>query len=195
MRITIILLGLSWLMFAVVWTVGAFGAKQSRRPIPQGKQWAFVALVAIGGGLIVSRLPGWTNAGGPTSIAVRIWPFDSGVAVAAIILSYLGLAVAVWARACLGRNWSAIPELKQGHELVTRGPYAFVRHPIYTGLLLMFAGIAVQWATVAGFLLLFVVVVGVHLKLTREETLLASEFPDQWPAYRARTKRVVPLLW
>lgn len=195
MRVTIVLLGLSWLIFTVVWTLGAFGAKQSRRPLPRGKQWAFVALVAIGVGLIVSRLAGWTNVGGPTSIGARIWPFDTGVAVAALILSYIGLAVAVWARACLGRNWSAIPELKQGHQLVTRGPYAYVRHPIYTGLLLMFAAITVQWATLAGFFLLLVAVVGVHFKLTREETLLAGEFPDQWPAYRARTKRVMPLLW
>jgi protein-S-isoprenylcysteine O-methyltransferase Ste14 len=195
MRTTMILLGLSWLIFAVVWTLGALRAKQSRRTVVRGKLWAFVALVAIGGGLIVSRLAGWTSAGGPTSIGTRIWSFDTRVAVVAIILSYLGLAVAIWARACLGRNWSAIPELKEGHELVTRGPYAFVRHPIYTGLLLMFAAIAVLWATPGGFFLLLVVVVGVHLKLTREETLLASEFPDEWPHYRATTKRVLPLLW
>jgi protein-S-isoprenylcysteine O-methyltransferase Ste14 len=194
MRITIILLGLSWVIFAVVWAIGALGTKQSRRPVLRGKQWAFAALVAIGGGLIVSRLAGWTNTIDPTSFGARIWPFDTRVA-AAVIISYLGLSVAVWARVCLGRNWSAIPELKQGHELVTHGPYAFVRHPIYTGLLLMFAAIAVLSGTAAGFSLLLVVVVGVQLKLTREETLLASEFPDQWPPYRARTKRVLPLIW
>jgi protein-S-isoprenylcysteine O-methyltransferase Ste14 len=99
------------------------------------------------------------------------------------------------ARVTLGRNWSAIPELKQGHELVTGGPYAIVRHPIYTGLLLMFAAVALLWATWAGLFLLLVVVLGIQLKLSREETLLAGEFPDQWPAYRARTRRVLPLLW
>jgi protein-S-isoprenylcysteine O-methyltransferase Ste14 len=195
MRVAIILLGLSWLIFAVVWLLGARAAKPSRRSLPWGKQGAFMILLAIGGGLIVSRLAGWSVAGGPTSLEVTLWPSSTGLAVAAVILSYLGLAVAVWARVTLGRNWSAIPELKQGHELVTRGPYAAVRHPIYTGLLLMFAAVAALWATPAGLFLLLVVAVGIQLKLSREETLLAGEFPDQWPAYHARTKRVLPLIW
>jgi protein-S-isoprenylcysteine O-methyltransferase Ste14 len=195
MRIAIILLGLSWLVFAVVWVLGAREAKKARKPLPQGRQWAFVVLLAIGGGMIVARLAGWTGSGGPSPFTAPLWPFSAGRAVAAVLISYLGLAVAVWARVTLGRNWSAIPELKQGHELVTHGPYAVVRHPIYTGLLLMFAGVAVLWATPAGLLLLLVVVVGIQLKLAREEALLAGEFPDQWPAYRAHTRRVLPLIW
>lgn len=195
MRITIVLLGLAWLVFAIVWMIGARGAKQSGRPAAHAKQWIFLALVAVGAGLIILRLTGWTGAEGPTPLGARLWPFTLGLAVAAVILSYVGLGVAVWARTCLGRNWSAIPELKTGHELVTRGPYAVVRHPIYTGLLLMFAAIAVLWATPAGLFLLLVVIAGIQLKLSREETLLAGEFPDQWPAYRARTRRVVPLVW
>lgn len=195
MRVAIILLGLSWLVFAVVWVLGARGTKIPRNPLRQGRQWAFVVLLAIGGGLIVSRLAGLTGGGGSTSFVARLWPFSVGLAAAAGILSYLGLAIAIWARVTLGRNWSAIPELKQGHELVIRGPYAVVRHPIYTGLLLMFAAVAVLWATPAGLFLLLMVVVGIQLKLSREESLLAGEFPDQWSAYRARTRRVLPLLW
>jgi protein-S-isoprenylcysteine O-methyltransferase Ste14 len=195
MDVAIILLGLSWLIFAVVWVVGARAAEKSRNPLGRARQWVFVVLVAIGGGLIVLRWSGWSGSSGGILLNAPLWPFSSGVAVAAIALSYAGLAVAVWARVTLGRNWSAIPELKQGHELVTRGPYAVVRHPIYTGLLLMFAAVAVLWATPAGLFLLLIVLVGIQLKLSREETLLAGEFPHQWPGYRARTRRVLPLIW
>jgi protein-S-isoprenylcysteine O-methyltransferase Ste14 len=191
----IILLGISWLIFGAVWLLSARSAKRAQNPLSRGKQWAFVVLIAIGGGLIVSRLAGWIANGGATPGGAALWPFSTGLAVAAVILSYFGLAVAIWARATLGRNWSAIPELKEDHELVTSGPYAVVRHPIYTGLLLMFAAIAVLWATAAALVMLLVIVVGIQLKLSREETLLAGEFPDQWPAYRARTRRVLPLLW
>jgi protein-S-isoprenylcysteine O-methyltransferase Ste14 len=195
MRTAIVLLGLCWLIFLVAWALGARGAKESRRRPPRGKQWAFVALVAVGVALMVSRWGGWTGGASATWLTATLWPFSAARAVAAVILSYTGLAVALWARASLGRNWSAIPELKRGHELVTHGPYAVVRHPIYTGLLLMFGAIALFWDTPAGLFLLLVAVVGIQLKLTREETLLAGEFPEQWPAYHARTKRVLPLLW
>ena len=66
------------------------------------------------------------------------WCFWSGAAVTAG-----GLLFAVWARRHLGKNWSQAVTLKEGHELITSGPYALVRHPIYTGLLLGFAGCAV----------------------------------------------------
>jgi len=195
MRIAIVLLGLSWLVFGVVWLLGARGAKQSRNPLPQGRRWLFAVLVVAGLAAVLSRFAGLTGQGRATGFIAPLWSFSPGLAAVAVILSWLGLAIAVWARVTLGRNWSAIPELKQGHELVTGGPYAVVRHPIYTGLLLMFAGVAVLWATPAGLFLLLVVVIGIQLKLSREETLLAGEFPDQWPAYRARTRRVLPLIW
>ena len=125
----------------------------------------------------------------------RLWPFGFLSAALAVVVSYAGLAICLWARTILGRNWSAAPELKQDHELVTSGPYATVRHPIYTGLLLMFVAVFLMWPTSATLLLLPVVVVGIQLKLSREEVLMARQFRAQWPAYRARTSRVIPLLW
>jgi protein-S-isoprenylcysteine O-methyltransferase Ste14 len=194
MRTAIVLLGLCWLIFFAAWALGARTTKESRRRLPRGKQAAFVLLVLVGVGLLVSR---WSGSTGPSApwLTAPFRPFSAALATAAVILSYAGLAVALWARTSLGRNWSAIPELKQGHELVTHGPYAVVRHPIYTGLLSMFAGIALLWDTPAGLLLLLVAAIGIQLKLSREEKLLAGEFPEQWPAYQARTKRVLPLLW
>ena len=116
MRIPIILLGLSWLIFAVVWVLGARGAKASRRPLPRGRQWAFVVLVAIGGGLVLFRLAGWQGAGGSARPGSTLWPVTPAVAAAAVILSYAGLAVAVWARMTLGRNGSDEERLVDRHR-------------------------------------------------------------------------------
>jgi protein-S-isoprenylcysteine O-methyltransferase Ste14 len=195
MRAAIMLLGVCWLIFIAFWMVRAPGAKHALRPLPRGRQWAFVALVAVGIGLIVAKWGGWTGDASATWLNVPFWPFSAARAVAAVVLAYGGLAVCLWARTVLGRNWSALPEIKKNHDLVTSGPYTFVRHPIYTGLLMMFAAIPLLWVTPWTLFVLLMAAVGIQLKLAREEKLLAGEFPDQWPAYRERTKRVLPLLW
>jgi protein-S-isoprenylcysteine O-methyltransferase Ste14 len=195
MRIAILLLALCWLIFLVFWVVMARGAKQSLRPGQRGKQWAYALILVIGIGLIVASWSGWPGAGRSSWLNAPLWPFSIWRAALALVIAYAGLAICIWARIILGRNWSSIPELKRDHELVTGGPYEVVRHPIYTGLLLMFTGVAVLWATPASFIVLLLIPIAIQLKLAREETLLAGQFPDTWPAYRARTRRVIPLLW
>jgi protein-S-isoprenylcysteine O-methyltransferase Ste14 len=176
MRVGSILLGLSWVIFGAYWLVSARGVKPSRSPPPVGKKWLFGAHLIIGLGLIAFWLAGMWGEGSAPWFDRPKWPFSPTVGAAAVILSYAGLSIALWARTALGRNWSALPELKQGHQLVTTGPYAVVRHPIYTGLLLMFAAIAVLWEAPAGLFLLLVAGIVLGL-LAREETLLAGEFP------------------
>ena len=73
------------------------------------------------------------------------------MALAADCVVAVGLAFSVWARVALGRNWSAEVTFKEGHELVASGPYGLVRHPIYTGLLLMGLGTAINYGRVVGF--------------------------------------------
>ena len=69
----------------------------------------------------------------------RVIPRIDALAWTAVVLCIAGLAFCIWARFTLGRNWSGVVTFKGGHELITRGPYALVRHPIYTGLLTMLA--------------------------------------------------------
>jgi protein-S-isoprenylcysteine O-methyltransferase Ste14 len=195
MRVASILLGLSWVIFGLYWLAGARRVKPSRSPAPLGKKRLFGAHLIVGLGLIAVWLAGKWGQGSASWFDRPLWPFSPAVGAAAVILSYAGLAIALWARTALGRNWSALPELKLGHELVTTGPYAVVRHPIYTGMLLMFTAVAVLWEAPAGLLLLVVAGIVLRVKLAREETLMAGEFPDQWPAYRARTRRLLPLVW
>jgi protein-S-isoprenylcysteine O-methyltransferase Ste14 len=104
-----------------------------------------------------------------------------------------GLGFTVWARRHLGRNWSSDVTVKQDHALVRTGPYRYVRHPIYTGILLALCGTALsinQWRTVVavGFALL-----GLFLKLRLEERQMRAIFPE-YDEYRKHTAAIVPFV-
>ena len=94
----------------------------------------------------------------------------------------------------LGRNWSGVITLKEGHELIERGPYRVVRHPIYTGILAMFVGTAIAIGYFGGCLGLLLVFVSFWLKLNREEDLMLKHFPDKYAVYQRRVKRIIPFL-
>lgn len=112
-----------------------------------------------------------------------------GVAVCA-----LGVALCVWARRTLGRDWGTPMSLKEQPHLVTTGPYAVVRHPIYAGVLLGLAG-----SVLAGglpWLVILMLVAGYFIYSARtEERLLSRALPDAYPAYRRRTKMLIPFVW
>jgi len=115
------------------------------------------------------------------------WRFWSGAAVTAG-----GLLFAVWARRHLGKNWSQAVMLKEGHELITSGPYALVRHPIYTGLLLAFVGCAVARGEWRGLLAVALVFVALWRKLRLEEKWMRAQFGESYEAYSRRVAALVP---
>jgi protein-S-isoprenylcysteine O-methyltransferase Ste14 len=103
-----------------------------------------------------------------------------------------GLAITVWARRHIGQFWSARVMLKEGHELIQSGPYARVRHPIYSGIFLAMLGTALfvgEWRALLGTAIFFV---GHWLKARREETLLATQFGAAYDEYRQRTGSLLP---
>jgi protein-S-isoprenylcysteine O-methyltransferase Ste14 len=123
-----------------------------------------------------------------------IAPVGAEIAVAweGAILAWIGAAFAIWAKFTLGRWFSASFGIKPDHALVTSGPYRIVRHPIYTGLVVMGVGLGVaydSWLTV-GFALLFVIPFALHAAI--EEQMLAKHFGEAWSAYAFRTPRIVP---
>jgi protein-S-isoprenylcysteine O-methyltransferase Ste14 len=109
-------------------------------------------------------------------------------------LCVAGVALAIWARRRIGRNWGAPMSLRVDHELVTDGPYRFVRHPIYTGLLLAMLGSALAgqlwWAAI---LIVSTVYFGASALI--EERMMGRLFPLEYPQYRKRTKMLIPFLW
>jgi protein-S-isoprenylcysteine O-methyltransferase Ste14 len=180
------LIGDCWTVFMVVWLIGALRAKRTEERWSAATGVAYFLAMALMYTLLVRSeyLGGTLLVGhGPTPSLV------------ASLICASGLAITVWARVVLGRNWSGSITYKQDHELVERGPYRWVRHPIYTGLLLMVAGTAVARGTADAFAAI-VLFVAVHLwKLRQEEALMTRHFPEAYPDYRARTKALIPFLY
>ena len=114
------------------------------------------------------------------------------LAVAGAMLAWTGAGFTVWAKFTLGRWYSASFGVKLGHELVTRGPYAIVRHPMYTGVLVLGMGLgeAFNSAITLGLAVVFVVPLVLHALI--EEQLFARHFGSAWDAYRARVPMLVP---
>jgi protein-S-isoprenylcysteine O-methyltransferase Ste14 len=114
------------------------------------------------------------------------------IALAGLILTILGLAFSAWARDVLGRNWSGRIVIQVDHQLITAGPYAYVRHPLYTGLLTALAGTTLVSGDYGSLLGLFLAVNIFRLKARREEQLLEAEFGAGYVVYRAHTGGILP---
>lgn len=172
-----------WLGFSVYWLLAARSAKPNAHHNVYA-QWAVRAAVAAA---VIVRL----KFGGPIHFFVaRADPILGAVGVA---LCVLGIALAIWARVHLGRNWGMPMSRKETPELVTTGPYCYVRHPIYAGMLL-----AVFGSVLATRLLwLVIIVLGAYFiySAMQEQKIMLKEFPDAYPAYRKRTKMLIPFVF
>jgi len=108
----------------------------------------------------------------------------------------LGLALRAWSIALLGRFFTVDVAIRHDHALMSSGPYAWVRHPSYTGLLLMFAALGIAFENYAS---IFVLLMPIGLALARriavEERALAAAFGEAWTAYAARTRRLIPFVY
>ncbi|MHB8421103.1 MAG: methyltransferase family protein [Myxococcales bacterium] len=111
-----------------------------------------------------------------------------------VCLTALGIAVAIEARVALGRNWSGRVTVKEGHELIERGPYRLVRHPIYSGLLLALTGTALLQAQPADLGGVATFGIAFALKIRLEERFLSAEFGEAYASYRKRVKALIPFV-
>jgi len=114
---------------------------------------------------------------------------------AGIAPTALGLLFSVWARVHLGRYWSGIITLKEGHKLIRTGPYRFVRHPIYTGLLIAALGSAISAATGDAFIGFALILISIFFKSRREETLLTGEFGEEYLRFKREVPGLCPLIY
>ena len=110
------------------------------------------------------------------------------------IITFIGVSFAIWARFHIGRNWSPRPAVKENHELVTSGPYAYVRHPIYTGLLLSAFGTFLT-GSYFGLVVLIIALIIFISRIGREEKIMLELFPNDYPEYKKRTKVLIPFIW
>ena len=167
-----------WGAFLVYWLVSAFGAKTRKGSARFGTRIPIVLLVL-----------GLARLFHGHSLTVHSTPLK----VVGVIVLVAGLGLAVWARIYLGRNWGMPMTEKEEPELVTSGPYRFVRHPIYSGILLGLAGSAL--ATNGYWLIVFAVCLLYFIYSARvEEGIMTNTFPTAYPSYRARTKMLIPFV-
>jgi len=177
-----------WIAFFVYWQIRAINTKTTQRLEPAASRMlrVFIFLIAIVL-LATTRIPlPWLYR---PLWPIGLWPFWLGAAVLVC-----GLLLAVWARGYLGRNWSRSVTIKQDHELITTGPYAVVRHPIYTGILTGLLGTAIALSQVRGLIVLALFFAAFWIKLRMEERWMRSQFGATYAAYAQRTAALVPYL-
>lgn len=181
-----------WLVFLAVWAIAAFSAKPG---IGRRHSWwlqgaiRLAILIAL---LLALRSPAVRQSlrGARPFLANR----NTIAGIIGDILCILGVSLAIWARLTLGRDWGMPMTAKAEPELVTRGPYAFIRHPIYAGILLGTLGSVIGLTLVWIVPLISCAVYFFH-SARREEKLMLEQFPTQYDAYRRRTKMLVPFLF
>lgn len=182
----------SWLAILTVWFAFAINSKRTIRTSRWWwGTWIRVAVVIVV--LLLLHTSLFVQHGLFDQIAISTSPnLVSGTLGA--LLCVTGIAFAIWARVHLGRNWGMPMSLKEKPDLVMSGPYRFVRHPIYTGVLVALFGTAL---TVDLIWIVLFVVFGVYFIYSArvEEKLMLQQFPAKYPDYKARTKMLIPFLF
>ena len=183
------LIGASWALWVLYWMICAAHVKRTARREPLWSRASHLLPMVIAFGLLASphdSYNGWLFA--------RFVPVGAPPKLAGSILVLAGLSFAIWARVHLGSNWSGRVTLKQNHELIRTGPYHWVRHPIYTGLLLAIFGTALVVGEWRGLVATALMVVSFWRKLRLEEALMCETFGEEYRRYREHTAALIPFV-
>lgn len=175
-----------WLAWGIYWCVAAIGGKRIRyRESVTSRLLHLVPMFA--GIVLLVRRPsahGW--------LTQRYLPATAAWFFVGLALAILGLGFSVYARRWLGRNWSGTVTLKEDHELIRGGPYHWVRHPIYSGLLLAILGSAIAEGEWRGPLGLALIAIAFLRKISVEERVLTEQFGDAYRRFQADVPALVP---
>jgi protein-S-isoprenylcysteine O-methyltransferase Ste14 len=174
-----------WLVVGGVWLLTALRVKPRARAASSGSHLWQILILACAAELLFGEAPRSALLDG------RCLPALTELIVLGIAFTLAGAIFSIVARLYLGQNWSARATLKQDHELIRRGPYGLVRHPIYTGMLIAVIGTAMAFGELRDLLALPLAVAGFWLKARSEEDLLMSNFGDRYAAYRREVRGAI----
>lgn len=177
-----------WIAFFVIWMIWAIGAKPTQIHEGISSRLSYMVLtIAAFWVMFSSDVPReW--------LRVRIFPSTLWVDAVGIFVTLAGLAFAVWARAYLGGNWSSSVTVKVNHQLIRSGPYRWVRHPIYSGMILAMLGTALVRAQVRGLVAVVLLYMGFKIKSKIEEQAMTTTFGAEYAEYSRSTGAIVPRL-
>jgi len=180
--------GYLWSAFFLIWLLWAIRTKptQTRENLGSRIPYLIVNFAAFYSMFSHSVAYGW--------LRLRIVPPDPGIENLGIAVTAAGLLFSIWARAYLGRNWSGTVTVKVGHQLILTGPYRWVRHPIYSGLILAMIGTAINRGQVRGFVAVALLWIGFTMKRRIEERFMTTTFGPEYEEYSRTTGAIVPRL-
>lgn len=186
-----------WDAFIISWVAAAIWANRTLKR-PGGGREAPYFILEIGGFftlLGIVDIPGRALGANPLAafLATRYWTLPPGLAWAMVAVAAAGFLFCWWARIHLGKLWSGRVTRKEGHHIVDTGPYALVRHPIYTGMLTAALATAAQKGSVHALIGVCMLLVAYQFKARLEERFLSEELgPDSYAAYRRRVPMLIP---
>jgi protein-S-isoprenylcysteine O-methyltransferase Ste14 len=178
-----------WITFILVWLVMGGLAKKSIRAKGQHHTSTIYLVIAMTIVVLVLHTKGLEFL-----ITYQLFPSTPLIQSIGVFICAAGIAFAIWARIHLGKNWGMPMVLKEKPDLVTSGPYHFVRHPIYTGLLAAMLGTNINGGFMGLVWLLFSATFFIY-SAKREEKMMLVQFPDEYPAYMKCSKMLIPFIF
>jgi protein-S-isoprenylcysteine O-methyltransferase Ste14 len=183
-----VLFAIIWIGWLVTWMAAAFWSAPTAKRAVTRHSWVYRLALFTGAVLLLHSTRRLLHE-------PQLWHVGYGGAYALAGLTLAGILFTWWARIYLGPLWSGSIVRKEGHRVVDSGPYAWVRHPIYTGLMLAILATAVAQGTISGCLGAALIVIGFWLKARAEESFLTMELgAEAYGAYRRRVPMLVPFL-
>lgn len=174
-----------WLLWGLSWLIAALWHGPRVSGAAKGSYRVQLGIAAMGFAALFAERP---------AVAHPLWLVPGWLGGALVALVAAGLGLAWWARVHLGALWSGGIVRREGHRIVDSGPYALVRHPIYTALILGGVGLAAVKATPLSIVGAALLAIGFALKARVEERFLAAELGEaDYAAYRRRVPMLVPL--
>ena len=187
MTLTSTLIGICWFIVIVVWLITAVGVKKSKEN-PKGKAGRWISFLLVVCILICIRVKEVRMLN-----ELHLFFPNYFVQMLSVAFCITGISFAIWARLHMGRNWGTPMAIKEHTELITSGPYRLVRHPIYAGLCLAMIGSMLLGSLLMAIWCSLLVLFFVYSAL-KEEKAMSTQFPNEYPKYKKRTKMLIPFV-
>jgi protein-S-isoprenylcysteine O-methyltransferase Ste14 len=182
------LIDVPWIVFIAYWAIAALRTRRTEKREHGFSRYSVMVVLLVGYALV------FIEKARVGVLGERVAPARSMLAATGLMLTWLGIALALWARWHLAENWSARITIKEGHELIRTGPYARFRHPIYSGLDLATIGTAMIFDQWGGFLGVALVIGAYWIKARKEEAMLSARFGDAFQEHCRHTGFLFPNL-